>query len=103
MELLTIKDGVGILDPVVSGKIARFEREMKALKEQEEELKTAILEAMEKHGILKVETPELAITYVESTLRETLDSKRLKEALPELYDDFCKLTRVKASIRLKVK
>lgn len=103
MELIKVENGVGILNPVASGKIAHFEREMKALKEQEEELKAAILAAMEEQNVLKVDTPELTITYVAPSLRETFDSKRLKEELPELYDDFCKLTRVKASIRLKVK
>ena len=37
---------------------------------------------MEKNGVVKLETSEIAITYIAETYRESFDSKALKEAAP---------------------
>ena len=47
MELIRVEDGLEILDPEVSKTIAEFERQIKSIKEQEDNLKKAILEEME--------------------------------------------------------
>ena len=101
-ELIRSYDGAFILDAEASNKIAEFEREIKRLKDAEEKLKEAILAEMESKDIIKLETDTLKITYVAPTVRETLDSKTLKEELPDIYDEYVKFTNVKASIRLKV-
>lgn len=91
------------LSPETSNKIAEIEKQMKALKEQEEELKQRILNEMESKNIIKLDTQDLTITYVAPTQRETLDSKLLREELPDIYDSYVKFTDVKGSIRIKVK
>lgn len=101
-ELITAYGDAFILDAEASNKIAEFEREIKRLKEAEDKLKEAILSEMESKNIIKLTTDTLNITYVAPTVRETLDSKALKEELPEIYDEYVKLTNVKASIRLRV-
>lgn len=101
-ELIKAYGDAFILDAETSNKIADFEREIKRLKDAEEKLKEAILAEMESKNIIKLETDALKITYVAPTVRETLDSKALKEELPDIYDEYVKLSNVKASIRLKV-
>ena len=91
------------LEPETSSKIAEFERQIKELKEKEEELKQAILSEMESKDIIKLEAPELTITRVLPTTREALDTKALKEELPEVYDAYVKISEVKSSLRIKVK
>ncbi len=91
------------LDKSVSNKIAEFERQIKAIKEKEDELKQAILEEMEKKNIIKIDTEDLLISYVAPTTRETLDSKTFKNDMPEIYDEYVKITPVKSSIRIKLK
>ena len=101
-EIVVIGDR-GLLNPEISDKIAEFERNIKKLKEQEDLLKQSILEEMEAKGIVKIENDDLLISYVAPTDRETFDSKKLREDNPDLYDEYIKITKVKASIRIKVK
>lgn len=101
-ELIKAYDDAFILDAEVSNKIAEFEKEIKRLKDAEDKLKEAILAEMESKNIIKLTTDTLNITYVAPTVRETLDSKALKEELPDIYDEYVKLSNVKSSIRLRV-
>lgn len=102
-DLITIKDGTALLDVETSAKIAEFERKMKEIKEAEDALKQGILKEMEQKGILKVETEEMTISYIAPTDRETFDSKRFKFDHPDMFDEYVKLSPVKASVRIKIK
>lgn len=101
MELIKIENGQ--LPQTVIQTLVNFERMAKQIKDQQEELKKEILEAMERNGILKIEAPELTINYIAETDRETFDAKGFRTEYPELYDDFVKISTVKPSIRIKVK
>lgn len=103
MELIKIENGISLLDIEVSNKISEFEKQIKELKVQEDELKKNILNEMEEKGLLKLETDSLIISYVAPTERETFDSKSFRESNPDLYDDYVKFSPVKSSIRIKVK
>lgn len=103
MELIKYENDIAILDIETSAKIAEFERQAKAIKEQEDKLKKAILEEMESKNIIKLETDDLMINYIASTDRETFDSKAFRQDHEDLYDDYVKMTPVKSSIRIKVK
>lgn len=102
-ELITINEGTAILNPETASKIAEFEKAMKSIKDQEEALKTAILNEMEAKGIIKIDTADLLISYIAPTDRETFDSKALQKDDPDLYDAYVKMTPVKSSIRIKVR
>ena len=102
MELITVSADTALLQPEISKKIADFERQIKEIKQAEDELKTKILEEMERKGLLKVKTDDLAITYVAPADRESFDSKKFREDHAVLYDEYIKMTPVKASIRIKV-
>lgn len=104
-KIIRVENGVSILDAEVSKKIAEFEKKLKALKEQEDELKQLILEEMEKQNIIKLEdeTNGLSINYIAKTYRESFDGKKFKEDYPDMYDDYIKMSPVKSSIRIKVK
>lgn len=83
--------------------IAETEKKLKEAKEQEEQMKAQLLEAMEQNGIIKIENDNVLINYVAPTESERLDAKAFKENCPDLYDEFVKFSPVKASIRIKVK
>lgn len=102
-NLILINNGSAILEPETAVAIADFERQAKAIKEKQDALKEAILKEMQNKCIFKVETPELDITYIAATDRETLDSKLLKKELPEVYDSYVKISKVKPSVRLRLK
>lgn len=103
MNLIKIENETALLSADISKKIVDFEKQLKAIKEQEDILKQEILGEMEAKGIIKVENDDLMISYVASSDRETFDSKTFKEEHQDLYDDYVKMTPVKSSIRIKVK
>ena len=101
-ELIVYEGKTPLLNPAVSIKLAEFERVVKEFKAKEEELKQRILEEMEAKGILSIKTPELTISYVAPTSRETFDSKTFRQDHPDLYDEYVKISHVSASVRMKV-
>ena len=82
--------------------ITAVESQMKTLKEQYEQFKTALLVAMEQIGIVKIESDNVRINYIAETTRETFDSKQFKEDMPDLYNEYVKISKVKPSVRIKV-
>ena len=103
MELITITNNIAILDAETARNIAEFERAIKTIKEQEETLKTAILEEMERKNILKLETDDITISYIASFDRETFQTKEFKNDHADLYDNYVKMSPVKPSVRIKLK
>lgn len=103
MNLIKVENETALLNADVSKKIAEFEKQIKAIKEQEDILKQEILSEMEVKGIIKIETDDLMISYVASSDRETFDSKSFKADHQDMYDEYVKMTPVKSSIRIKLK
>ena len=101
-ELIVYEGNTALLNPAVSVKLAEFERVVKEFKAKEEELKQKILDEMESKGILSIKTPELTISYVAPTTRETFDSKTFRKDHPDLYDEYVNISMVRSSIRMKV-
>lgn len=102
-ELIALTENGAILSRDTVEKIAEFERVAKEIKAKQDELKAAILAEMEEKNILKLETPEMIVSYVAAYDKESLDTKAIKEELPDIYDTYAKLSPVKASIRIKLR
>ena len=103
MELIKLDNGQAYLEQTIGARLAAFERKAKKIKEAEEKLKMELLQAMERHGITKIESEEISVTYIAETDRETFDSKAFRADNPEEYDKYVRISTVKPSIRLKVK
>lgn len=73
------------------------------LEEQNQEMRAAILEAMEANDVDKFDGDLITITRVKATTRTTFDSKKFAEERPKTYAKYLKTSNVKASIRLKIK
>ena len=102
-ELVKLENGeYGLVKDAVDT-ITTIENEIKKLKELQDNYKEQLLKVMEENDILKIEIPELTITRKAPTTRETLDSKALKEDMPEIYDEYVKISDVKGSITIKLK
>lgn len=99
-ELIIIENGR--IAPEAVDFIRAVESQMKRLKAQYDDFKTALLEAMEKNGVLKLDGNGVKVTYVAETERETFDSKQFKADMPELYDEYVRFSSVKPSVRIKV-
>ena len=102
-ELVKLENGeFGLVKDAVDT-IISIETEIKKLKEMQDNYKEVILKGMEENDILKIDIPELTITRKAATTRETLDTKQLRADMPEIYDEYVKITDVKGSITIKVK
>lgn len=102
MNEILIKDN-NCIEEAIEKKIVSIEKRMKKLKEQQDELKAALLHEMEARNIIKLETDKMVISYVAPTDRESFDSKKFREDNPDLYDEYVKISPVKSSVRIKVK
>lgn len=103
MEYLVRNKNEFQLTQEVSKELAEFERLAKEIKAKQDAIKVRILKEMEEAGIVKIDTEELTISYVAQTTRESFDAKKLRADQPDIYDEYVKISPVKASIRIKVK
>ena len=101
-EMIVYEGNTALLNPVVAERLAEFERMAKTIKAKQDELKQKILEEMESKGIVSIKSPELSISYVAPTTRETFDSKAFRKDHPDLYDEYVSISMVRSSIRMKV-
>lgn len=76
---------------------------LKELQDKEKEIKECLYNEMFKRDIKKIENDDLAITLVLPTARESLDSKRLREEMPDTYDKYCRISNVKGTIKITMK
>lgn len=83
--------------------IETLESEKKKLDAEFEKLKIGLLELMKANGVKKFENDFIRLTYKEPTIRTSLDSKKLKEEMPDVFDRYKKESEVKESILIKIK
>ena len=102
-EMIVFENGNAVITKEVLDQIAVIDTQMKFYDTQYKALKEQLKEKMEEAGIVKIEMPDVDITYVGPTQRESLDSKALRAEEPEIYNKFIKKSDVKSCIRIKVK
>ena len=102
-DLITIKDGATILDLKVANQIAEFERKAKEIEEAEKALRDQIQKEMEEKGIKSISTDNLLISYRQEYDKETFQTKDFRKDNPDLYDQYVKISPVKASVSIKLK
>jgi len=83
--------------------IVDCEKRAKEAKIQGEELRAGLLNQMIEKGLKRIETDRMLLTVKEPYERETLDSKKVKEIAPEIYDNCKKTTKIKESLLVKIK
>lgn len=74
---------------------------MQMLEEKIKGTKEKIKAEMEQRGLSQIRLGQRVISYVAPTTRESVDSKKLKEEYPEIWDKCKKVSKVSASIRIK--
>lgn len=84
--------------------ISEVEKHLKDLTAQRDILKEKILWLMKANQCEKVEIDgKVLITYVAPTTKESLDTKKLKDENPELYEKYVRQSDVKESLRITIK
>ncbi len=82
---------------------AALQQRKQELIEKDNEVRSAIKEAMIKNNVKKFDSDNLTITLVSASERKSLDTARIKEEEPDVYERYLKVTPVAASVRIKVK
>lgn len=84
-----------------------LKKQKEELERQENVAKGMLEEAMEEYGIKSFKNEYITISYVEASTSESIDTKKLQEKEPELYNellaDYPKVTTRKACVRFTVK
>ncbi|GEM_PF-2606316 len=78
-----------------------LEQQIEEVNHQMSEIQEAILKAMEENGIKWFENDLVRITYVEPTVRSSVDTAKLKKE--GLYEFYKKDSPVKSSLRIRWK
>ena len=73
------------------------------LKAKKAELVKGLLQQMKDNGIKTLETPRMKITVKDAYMKKSVESKRLKEEMPEIYAKYLKETKVAESIVITMK
>lgn len=101
-ELVKIENGEITIAEEIVNKIIEFNKVKKEMEYQEKLLKDGLMEAMNNLGIKKFIINGLSATIKDGSTRTTIDSKRLKEECPDIYEAYSKTSEVKSSITLSV-
>lgn len=101
-ELVKYENGQIIVEQEIVKQIREFERIKAEMDLKEKHLKQSLKEAFEKYGITSWSTDGLSAKYKSATTRTSVDSKRLKEELPDIYEEYSKTSNVASSISLTI-
>lgn len=101
MDELMIVDGGLTLQ--VAEEIANLEKAFKELEAKEKEIKAKLMEIMEENDIKKIDNDFLTISRVPGSMTEKLDTKALKEELPDIYDTYVKMSPRAGYLKITVK
>lgn len=102
-DIIKVEDGNAVMSMEFMTHMLSVKDQLKKLKEIDDANNEMLLEAMEKHHLIKFENDAIAVTYIAPTDRETFNAKKFKEQCPDVYDAYCTMKPVKASVRVKAK
>lgn len=83
--------------------IAEQEQQARLIKQRTDELKATLLTVFRENGIKKFEASNLIITYIAPTTRKSVDSTKLKDSYPDIYDQCVRESEVADTIKIKLK
>lgn len=101
-ELVTIENGQPVVAQETVNKIKEFNKVKKEMEYQEKLLKDGLMKAMEECGIKNFCIDGLSAVIKAGSTRTTIDSTRLKNECPEIWEAYSKTSEVKPSIVLTV-
>ena len=97
--LLTMKkDAAAVIKAIADLTIQK-----KKLEEKEKEMRAQLVKAMEQYGVKKFESDSVTFTYIAPTVRNTIDSAKLKKEMPDVAAKYMKTSNVSASVKIEVK
>ena len=87
----------------VTNRITLLKASLKEVEEIKKSIELGIVAEMEKNCLKTLENGPIKVTYVAPYQREGIDTKRLQEAMPEIYERYKKTTDIAASVKVTIK
>ena len=101
-ELVKIENNEIVIAKEIVDKIKDFKKAKEEMDLMEKELKQQLKDQMEKLGVKKFIINGLSATLKDATTRKSLDTTRLKNECPDIYEEYLKESPVASSITLTV-
>lgn len=102
MELVEIKNNNILIDVNAIEKIKEFEKKYLEMELIKKELRLMLKNAFEITGKKEILLDGFRASYTKPTTRTTIDSKRLKAELPDIFEEYSKTIEVAGSVTIKV-
>ena len=92
-----------LISNTVIDEYVRMTAEVARMQERIDTIQAAALEAMKACGVKSWKCDRMSMTYVAPKVSKRLDSKKLKEEHPDIYEECTTETQAKESILIKIK
>lgn len=102
-ELVKVEDGKIIVSNQFTKEWAEFQKQALEMDLKAKEIKEALKNAMEKYNVTSYEDDFIKAVYRKPSTRTTIDSKKLKEDMPDIYEEYSKTSNVSSSVSIEVK
>ena len=99
-ELVKVENGNITIVPEELQRLKQYQEIKLKAEMLEKEIKQQLLIAMESNGIKKWSNDVFNAIYVAETQRTSIDTKRLKEELPDIAEEYSRTSNVKSSVRV---
>lgn len=94
------EDNQVVIVPKTIDKLRESQLAVAKAKILEDEIRSEIMQAMEDYGIKSIKNDVFDAIYIPETVRNGLDTKRLKEEQPLIAETYAKVSNVKAQVRI---
>ena len=102
IEFSNTENKIASIEEEITKKVGNLLLEKENLQKQSETIKEQIKKAMEDTGTTSYKNEIMSISYVAPGTRNSVDSSKLKENYPDVYQDVLKTTNVNSYIKIKI-
>ena len=103
MELVRYENEKLVVAKDFTKKYAQFQKQVAKMDLEVKKVKEALKQVMEEHNLTGYEDDYIKVSYRKSSERATVDSKRLKNELPDIYLEYAKVSPVSSSVSIEAK
>lgn len=108
MNEIIVRNGKELaIRPEIAQELANLTDISKGVEERLKELKKGLYAEMEANGIIKVTSDtgnrKITISYIAPTEAESLNTKALRDDLPDVYNAYIEMKKKAGSIRVTIK
>ena len=87
----------------ITQSIANIAKQKEKLDAEDKKMREELQKAMESYGVDSFENEHVKITHIGATTKTSVDSKKLKAELPDIYQKYSKVSNVGGYVKITVK